>query len=162
MNMEVSSLMDDELDQGEAAMLIRRLKESQELAERWHEYHLIGDVMRRSPCLSPKFAENLSRRLAEEPTILAPAAAHTPKSNWVALSAAASLAAIAIATWAVLNIGNRQAETVQVVDRLPLPGQGMNPYLLAHQEYSPSTSMHGVMPYVRTVYVTPATSPGQR
>jgi len=30
-------------------------------------------------------------------------------------------------------------------------GLGMNPYLLVHQEYSPTTAMQGVRPYVRTV-----------
>ncbi len=31
------------------------------------------------------------------------------------------------------------------------PSLGINPYLLAHQEYSPATAIQGVRPYVRTV-----------
>ena len=30
-------------------------------------------------------------------------------------------------------------------------GLGINPYLMVHQEYSPTTAMQGVRPYVRTV-----------
>ena len=30
-------------------------------------------------------------------------------------------------------------------------GFGISPYLLVHQEYSPTTAMQGVRPYVRTV-----------
>ena len=30
-------------------------------------------------------------------------------------------------------------------------GLGISPYLLVHQEYSPTTAMQGVRPYVRTV-----------
>jgi sigma-E factor negative regulatory protein RseA len=37
----------------------------------------------------------------------------------------------------------------------PSDGQ-MNEYLLAHQGVSPSTSLHGVAPYIRTISTAPA------
>ena len=48
----------------------------------------------------------------------------------------------------------RQAATVRAADTRPVVD---NEYLLVHQEYSPTTAMQGVRPYVRTVAADSAT-----
>ena len=47
----------------------------------------------------------------------------------------------------------RLAQAERNILRLPMPNR-VNDYLLAHQEYSPSSVVHGVVPYVRTVSMT--------
>ena len=79
------------------------------------------------------------------------------------MSAAASILAVAFIGWAALqaNVGNINDSLVAsnygflrevAVERKPVAiSPSVNPYLIAHQEFSPSTSMHGVGPYLRTV-----------
>jgi sigma-E factor negative regulatory protein RseA len=77
----------------------------------------------------------------------------------IALSAAASVGGVALVAWLALvnnpfqpqqNLAQNQPPTpVQVV---VAPANGaVNDYLLAHQQFSPSTAMQGVASYVRTV-----------
>jgi len=81
------------------------------------------------------------------------------------LSAAASLSAVALVGWvAFLNnplapqpemiaapASTAPAATPQIqLANVPSDG-AMSEYLIAHQEFSPSTSIQGVVPYIRTV-----------
>jgi sigma-E factor negative regulatory protein RseA len=75
-----------------------------------------------------------------------------------ALSAAASLAAIALVGWVAFAPGDQpQLATVPppvlAVQETPqvAPPAAANDYLLAHQGYSPRNSLQGAAPYVRTV-----------
>lgn len=116
----ISSLMDGELEPDEALREIARIKgdttDSEENANRdvWDAYHLIGDVMRDgaagAPVVSSGFSARFSARLAQEPTVLAPRApsvssAAPAKSRFqtYALSAAASVAAVAVVGWMALS-----------------------------------------------------------
>jgi sigma-E factor negative regulatory protein RseA len=90
-----------------------------------------------------------------------------------ALSAAASLSAVALVGW-VAFVNNPLAPTPQIAQPLasapavPAPvsapalspqpqlasvsSEGkMNEYLIAHQEFSPSTAIQGLAPYIRSV-----------
>jgi sigma-E factor negative regulatory protein RseA len=86
------------------------------------------------------------------------------------MAAAASVAAVGLVGWFGLqdfNLGPGFAETAAVrpvttalaaadaksIAQTIRKGQnlGINPYLLVHQEYSPTAAMQGVRPYVRTV-----------
>lgn len=171
MKNKLSALMDGELDAAEATEAIAQLKKMDGLRGEWATYHLIGDALRQSVTM-PDIAQRVSERLAAEPTVLAPRSLfslHLPmqKAKVFALSAAASVAAVAVVGWisfhtvdqsrenlaAGNNAGNRTSlNAVQVATSasVPPPAQ-MNDYLLAHQEFSPSTAMQGVAPYVRTV-----------
>ena len=46
MTQDISSLMDGELEPHEAGRAIRSCCASSEAAQKWQEYHLIGDVLR--------------------------------------------------------------------------------------------------------------------
>jgi len=79
----------------------------------------------------------------------------------LALSAAASIAAITFAVWQstqpALDLNtpaqlaaNQNIATARDMQRHRNVGE----YLIVHQEYSPTIAMQGVAPYVRTVYET--------
>lgn len=157
----ISALIDGELDQRQARRELRRLGEDSEALFSWHTFHLIGDVLRGERFLSQDFAQRLRERLASEPPPVAPRRLALRRIVPYALSAAASLAAVALVAWMALSeraLGPR--EVAQTPARAPAsppplasaPSDGrMSEYLMAHQEFSPSTALQGLAPYIRTV-----------
>jgi len=166
---KISQLMDGELDSRETRLQIRRLEQEGELTQAWSTYHLIRDVLRDEAGVGAGFAQRLCERLEQEPAVLAP-----HHSRLVAqalrhrLPMAAALAGVAIVGWLALApplAGLRGpapvAETAPAASGKEAPratprplasaDRQMNEYLLAHQQYSPSTAMQGVASYVRTV-----------
>lgn len=163
---KISALMDGEFEPAEGKREIQRLENDPELAQSWQTYHLIRDALRDELDLSPEFSAKLHARLEQEPTVLAlrrlvplPIARH-------ALPIAASVAGIAVVGWLALSspvtngpmafvAGVRTAPQMQqsVAAAVPVGTQhaGIPEYLVAHQEFSPSTAMQGVVSYVRTV-----------
>lgn len=157
MNNEVSALMDGELDSKSTSRIITRLKSSDDLREDWSTYHLIGDALRKHIECPVELSHRLREKLSQEPAILALRKPIAHKVKVFALSAAAALAAVGIvALVALQNAADRAEENVASraeAGRLvsaPLAAH-MNDYLIAHQEFSPSTAIQGVAPYVRTV-----------
>jgi sigma-E factor negative regulatory protein RseA len=161
----ISALMDGELDAHQTGQQFARLKQDVQARACWDTFHLIGDAMRGERGVAPGFAARFSERLAQEPTVLAPRRKPASRVMAYALSAAASLAAIALVGWVAINgMVEPQpaprdviAKKAQPPDPAPaqlvnLPSDGrMNEYILAHQEYSPSTAIQGLAPYIRTV-----------
>jgi sigma-E factor negative regulatory protein RseA len=157
---KISALMDGELERHEAAGALNGLAQEGEPRDAWRTYHLIGDAMRDTRPLSSSFAARVSERLAKEPTVLAPGriAPRPFITRWQALSAAASVAAVALVGW--VAFGPQQQAAVPVAQQAPVetaqvkqvaPPDAANDYLLAHQGYSPRNSLQGVAPYVRMV-----------
>jgi sigma-E factor negative regulatory protein RseA len=164
MTREVSELMDGELDAAEAEGIVSKVKTSPDAAQDWYLYHLIGDTIRQQAFYSPELMGQVSSRLAVEPTVLAPRAWPVrEKILRFALSAAASVAAVAVVAWiGIQGVTEAPAPQIAAVQEpaaqqrpasVPMPNR-VNDYLLAHQEYSPSSVVHGVVPYVRTVSMT--------
>jgi sigma-E factor negative regulatory protein RseA len=166
----ISAFMDGESKQAETKLTILRLKQSAECCEAWTTFHLIGDVMRGDPLLRDDFMTRFHARMQEEPTQLSPRLIWR-KSASLALSAAASLAAVTVVLALVLAdnplkpqppvaVAPKPAPPVVAqapVQPRPVPAarQGrINEYLMAHQEFSPSTAFQGVAPYARTVSET--------
>ena len=119
---QISRLMDGELEGAEADAAYRELKQP-EGVETWVCYHVIGDTLRRTSGSMPGFSERFTARLGAEPTVLAPQP--TAMAN------------------------AREAAAVRSAQAKPQP---VSPdYLLAHQEYSPTTQIQGVGPYLRSV-----------
>jgi sigma-E factor negative regulatory protein RseA len=165
---QISALIDGELDSAEAGRQLSRVKQDPDLRNTWDTYHMIGDTLRGSAMVSPGLERRVAQRLASEPTILAPRARSarriSPTVSY-ALSAAASLSAVAAVAWVALS-GNvsgtaEQATVAQApaaaivapqVATVAIPEAARaHDYLLAHQGVSPSTALQGVAPYVRTV-----------
>lgn len=166
----LSALVDGELKSDEAAREYGRLRNTPESRDTWDTYLLIGDVMRGTPVLSSGFERRFSERLAAEPTVLAPAAVRpvrrmAPAISY-ALSAAASVSAVAVVAWLALSGGTPEsapglvaqsaapaavAATATALPQSSPDGGRAYDYLLAHQGVSPTTALQGVAPYVRTV-----------
>ena len=169
MKERISALMDGELEGRAADEAIDALRADDEALETWRMYHLISDGMRDTRVLSAGFAARVSQRLAEEPTVLAPAPhfqrlpGRTPAQRF-AFAAAASVAAIGLVSWLAFGPqpeAERPVKTAATVTTAPVAvplTSAANDYLLAHQGFSPRVSLQGMVPYVRTVAARPAES----
>lgn len=103
----VSTLMDGELSGDETEREISRLKNDASSRDLWGTYHLIGDAMRGSSgagTAGAAFTARFSEKLALEPTVLAPRPRLTRKMQTYTLSAAASVAAVAMVGWVTLSV----------------------------------------------------------
>lgn len=179
----ISVLMDGELSVLEAEREIARIKEDKERRECWESFHLVGDALRGEKWHSPGFSEAFASRLTAEPTVLAPRrrfglSSQPRRLTTYALSAAASLSAAALVAWVAIapnaplgiqadatRSGGGQSVTQDLASAstlkpgsLPLANVAsegrMNEYLLAHQGFSPSTTLQGLAPYIRSVSAT--------
>jgi sigma-E factor negative regulatory protein RseA len=166
MRSKVSALMDGELAPHEADGCIGALGSEHEALDAWRVYHLISDSMRDSSLLSKDFVARVTADIEAEPTVLAPRAG--ARARTLVWSAAASAAAIAWVAWLGLA-PQREAGPLPGVVAPVAQGPAKNParpagagasvplpeaaddYLLAHQQYSPRSSLQGVAPYVRSV-----------
>jgi sigma-E factor negative regulatory protein RseA len=172
MQEKISALMDGELDAEEASVLIAQFKNTEELREHWVAYHLIGDALGQSELKSFDVTRRVNARLASESAVpIMPTRHPVTKRRPVAYAAAASIAAAVVGGWVSLqtakapqplqhNLADRRPTPVAPVAAYPAiptnasisasaPAQ-INDYLLAHREFSPSTAMHGVAPYMHT------------
>ena len=161
MKARISALMDGELASREAAGPLDALKSEGEARDAWRTFHLIGDAMRDTQLLSAGIAARVAARLAQEPTVIAPGrvAPARLRPRWQMLSAAASVAAVALVGWVAFGpqesgpqvaVAPKQDVVVTETAQVAPPDQA-NDYLYAHQGYSPRNSLQGVAPYVRTV-----------
>ena len=149
MMQKISELVDGELEGHEAAGAYGALQPGSDAQEAWRRYHLISDAMRDTRLLSAGFAERVSARLAEEPTVLAPAVrmpalglSRPGLPRYAAM--AAGLAGVAFVGFVALQQPDQPApqvaqapkvETPAVAVAEPTPAQ--KDYMLAHQGYSP-------------------------
>ena len=169
MKTRISQLVDGEVERHEAAAPLDALRAGGEARDTWRSYHLIGDAMRDTRMLSAGFAARVAAKLAAEPTVMAPAriAAASQRPRRQLLSAAASLAAVALVGWFAFGLQEGQPPTAQAPSSMAQvapptaqvpsstaqvpPPDTANDYLYAHQGYSPRNSLQGVAPYVRMV-----------
>jgi sigma-E factor negative regulatory protein RseA len=167
----ISALMDGEVDDKSALQMIDALARDPDGVHTWRTYHMIGDAMRQARPLTAGFSARIAERLAAEPTLLAPGRLQAARPRaWFALSAAASLAAVALVGWMALGPQANppsqpplaQAPVAPLAEakppaRIP-PPSATNDYLLAHQGYSPRGWLQGMAPYARTVSDNPQES----
>lgn len=161
----ISAFMDGETNHTEAHQAVLHLKQNDDCCETWETFHLIGDVMRGDPLLHKDFTTRFHARMEHEPMLLKPRYSWRKTANY-ALSAAASLAAVAVAVVLALVLADNplkpqpqiaaapKPETAVAALPQPVPAASqsrVNEYLMAHQEYSPSTTLQGVAPYIRTI-----------
>jgi sigma-E factor negative regulatory protein RseA len=111
--------------------------------------------LRRTSDPAPGFAARFAARLAAEPTVLAPVSRQNHRLPF-AWAVAATVAAVMVVGWVAVSTLDpqptalaREAIAVRSAQGGPQP---VSPdYLLAHQEYSPTTQIQGVGPYLRSV-----------
>ncbi|HID48375.1 MAG TPA: hypothetical protein EYP40_01975 [Chromatiales bacterium] len=179
----LSALADGELDNPEP--LIRQLGNDPDLKQRWLRYHVIRDSLTDHMTLPDiDISAAVCRALESEPAILAPAH-HRRRGRLRFLGRQAAGLAIAATVSAVAVLGvqhyqNRGAAPDQLAVTQPqaLPARPattpaplrlvsepqsldsavqnkLSNYLVKHNEYSVSSNMQGMMPYMRIVSVTP-------
>jgi sigma-E factor negative regulatory protein RseA len=129
----------------------------------WACYHAIGDTLRREAtarAFACGVSPHLAARLAAEPTVLAPRRTVVEKTtNW-AWAAAATVAAVGIVGWTAMSLVDqtpaavaKAGEAGSVRAAMVRPAASVpSDYLVAHQEYSPSTAI-AVGPYLRAASV---------
>jgi sigma-E factor negative regulatory protein RseA len=156
MREQISGLMDGELEGAEADDAFRELRNADGVAT-WACYHVIGDTLRQcGSATAPRFSERFAARLAAEPTVLAPRRQPGRKLPF-AWAAAATVAAVLVVGWVAVSTLDPQPTVLAAVGaasvvRAPATPQPVEPdYLLAHQEYSPTTQIQGLGPYLRAV-----------
>lgn len=170
MRARISALMDGELDAGEIGDPLKTLGEDAGAREAWRTYHLISDALQGGGLLATDCLRRVSDRLADEPALIGPLPADVApaqRPRWFMPSAlAASLAAVALVGWMAFAPQDKRAPVLQPVAatapqavpaarakapaRQPLTAATRD-YLIAHQAFSPRTSLQGMAPYVRSV-----------
>lgn len=161
MKQEISALMDGELFEDEAEGLLDRIKRDPATHKDWEIYHLLGDVLRQPEHIHCDLSARVRRLMQDEPTVLAPRGrAVKQKVRAFALSAAASLLAVGVVAWMSLQISPEASPqmAMQQASIRPVNLQiqsRSNDYLMAHQEFSPSTDMNGGASYIHTVSYSP-------
>ncbi len=164
---QISAMMDGELDEAQLTRQLARLRAEPGLRECWETFHFIGDALRGEKRLSDAFARQVLEKLESEPTVVAPRRNAAKRTRTYMLSAAASLSAVAVVGWLaffnnplvpqtqIATAPSKAAPSVTPVSSPQIsnvPSDGtMSEYLIAHQEYSPSTAIQGLAPYIRTV-----------
>jgi len=160
MGEDISRLMDGELDEVQLDLVYGQLKRSAGM-DAWVCYHVIGDTLRGANAVAPGFSRRFSARLTAEPTVLAPRVAPNGPVTY-AWAAAAGMAAVALVGW--VAFGTLQPEPTAMAkagEAGTVRAPGLKPqavpadYLLVHHQYSPTTQIQGLGPYLQ-----PATAPG--
>ena len=109
----LSALMDGHGELGDAEAACQAWRDDAGARERWHTYHLIGDVLRSdelaaAPSRYTAFVHALRERLAKEPVPLAPAPA---RSRWLMAPLAAAAGFVLVAGVLVIMRGATPAGT---------------------------------------------------
>jgi len=160
MSENISRLMDGEVDDAELDGICAMLKSGDAMAT-WTCYHAIGDVLRGEIAVTRDVGAAVARRLADEPTVLAPRrSVPSGPASW-AWAVAATLAAVSVVGWTAYSLVDatpaglarvRDAGTMRAAE--VRPATVPTDLLFAHQEYAPSSMLQGVGPYLRDVAVT--------
>ena len=168
-NEQVSALCDDELEQHELELLMRRLKQDDDLQQSLARYQIIGDVMRQNldKAATTNLADKVSKALESE-QIAKPANAYRLLKPVAGMAIAASVAVMAIV--GLQDVGQFQ-DSGQVTPRLaqtqpqtdilrvssgtrwdrqqPETERRLNGYLVNHSEYTSNISLQGMINYAR-------------
>lgn len=159
MKQHISALMDGELFDEEAEAVFDKLRRNPEAQGDWMIYHLIGDALRQPDHVHGDISASLRERLQTEPTVIAPRARAGQRARWFAVSAAASVMALAVVAWLGAKVAPSTASPQLAVAPQPasvrpasLTTQGsLNDYVMAHQEFSPSANVQGAASYMHAV-----------
>ena len=117
MNEQLSALIDNELTEADTLRLLGALKNDAQLKQSWDRYHILGDALRKMPQISADFSAKVMRRLASEPTVLAPQRKTKPAAQRFALPLAASFAAVSLVgllTWQMTQMNQSDSSLARL------------------------------------------------
>jgi len=174
----LSALLDEQFENQEISSEICRLIRQNGTREEWYRYHLIGDAIRQElgPVVDSRLAERISKRLEQEPVVLAPAALPRKTGSWqrpaagIAIAASVTIMAVTLTPQfinppSVGRTGEIAASDIQPAQHIyeaedgtrwdmlqkPKVESRLNNYLVNHQEFAPAGNMKGIMPYTSFV-----------
>jgi len=172
-NEQLSAMFDDELDQQEHELLLRRLKQEDGLKSSWSRYQLIGDAMRNNlnATSGSDLLSGIQQQLEQEPVLSAsqtPARVRNRMMKPVAgMAIAASVAAMAIIGLQNIGQGESPEAGAQRFAQAPVNApiqqvagtrwnmqqpdteQRLNGYLVNHSEHTSNISLQGMINYAR-------------
>ncbi len=167
---QISALLDGELRARELDEALSRLCHSGELRDRLSRYQLIHEALHNNlhRKVSMAFAERVRTALVDEPPLAVPTVRWRLPSGILRQAAgfaiAASVTAVAILTVQGLNESpTEQPPTTAAAEPAPAltpsvphvartaEGQRLSPYIVRHNEFSSTSGMSGMLPYVRIV-----------
>lgn len=169
MNEKLSALMDGELDARERDALWKQIAQDPALRAAWERYHILGTALRKDVDVvaASNLAARVARRIEHEPLPFTryrigrvPMQHFTKIAGGLAL--AASVAAVAVLSFKSILLPEpaQMATTAPATEstagsatQLAKAAQdsSLNALLVKHNEFSPSGSINGMMPYVRVV-----------
>jgi sigma-E factor negative regulatory protein RseA len=154
MNEKLSALMDGELDEEEATLVLSRLRASEALRCDWSNYQLIGDALRSSSHLDNDVTARVMEALLNEPVVLAPSSRKRdiPLQRTLALAASvAGVTLLSVLAWSGRPGAVAEVASVPVEAQVPVQLVKLNlqAYLVAHQTHAPSAQ--GAAHYIKTV-----------
>lgn len=162
MKEKLSALIDAELSELEERHVLTALAHDSDLRSAWERYHLIRAAMTRQlSLLAPKgLPERILQGLGEQAQRATPRYWHYAGGAAIA----ASVAAIALVGMqalyrppapAVPPVARATVAPAPAASTAPASAQGLNPYLVGHNEFMPTAGMGGMLPYVRVVTLEP-------
>ncbi|MFM9912104.1 MAG: sigma-E factor negative regulatory protein [Methylophilaceae bacterium] len=143
MKQQLSAMMDGEIDLDANPHLLLAAMHSDEIANSWAEYHLIGDALRHE-AMQVNVTARVMQQLASEPVVLA------PRSRIKIIlqpryAAAASVVAVTLVGWMALHgdSASTQASVAQNMAKEPttLNAEAFDHYLMAHAEFAPNNGL---------------------
>ena len=161
MREEISRLVDGELESEQFDAACGELKARDGMAT-WVCYHMIGETLREGrPGATPTLSQKLLDRLEAEPTVMAPGRRLPRPVMSYAWAAAATVAAVTLTGWvafssmqpAGISALAKARDAAQMRAAQLRPAAVPQDYLIAHQEYSPTTPLQGLSPSVRMISV---------
>lgn len=162
---DVSALVDGEIDGTVADRVLDRLHADTDARARWEMFHLIGDTLRGELSHNLGRTDQIMSRIETEPTVLAPMRRNSwPQKYW--LAAAASVMAVSALGWLALtmrdaridsplpaerstlarNVGDQTSEASTSSGPVGSERDPIQPYLVAHQAFSPIGKLQGSLP----------------
>lgn len=122
----VSALMDNDQQNIEE---LDRVSEDEQLAQRWENYHLIGDILRDDApeVIVPDLSAQIAKAIADEPTVLAPKTSKSrelltaAKAKVVQLSKPFGQVAIAASAAGLMIFGVQQTNVAENDTVAPIP-----------------------------------------
>lgn len=172
-NEQLSAMFDDELDQYEHELLIRRLKQEDGLKSSWARYQLIGDAMRNNiTALSVSDLRAAIRQQIEKEQVVSTLKPKTTINTRMIKPVAGMAIAASVAAMAIIGLQNlgqnespvsdvprlAQAPSAAPLQRVsgtrwnrqqPETEMRLNGYLVNHSEYTSNISLQGMINYAR-------------
>jgi sigma-E factor negative regulatory protein RseA len=113
---KISQLLDDELDQHEALILLKKIQSTRDLKDKLNRYEAISQALKTGVFLSPDpgFSAKISEKIKHEPTYLLPQSRESKSSRKI-VATAASVALVAVIAGLKINKPSEEIKTASAI-----------------------------------------------